>query len=104
MVLHRPAELARLIRDLRSGYESGRKKRHLGCYVPTSCLLWTTSTGREDNLMRKWFFLLTAVPLAIALPAENFQSPDTVQTTPAYVQSKDGFRTQLDAIVQSYRA
>lgn len=55
--------------------------------------------------MQKWFFLLVALPLAcIARPAETPQSTGTAQTTPAYIESKDGFRTQLDAIVQYYRA
>jgi len=55
--------------------------------------------------MQKWFFLLIALPFAcIARLAETPQSPGTAQTAPAYIQSKDGFRTQLDAIVQYYRA
>ena len=55
--------------------------------------------------MQKWFFLLAVPPLAAtARPAKTPQSPATVQTTPVYIQSKDGFRAQLDAIVQYYRA
>jgi TonB family protein len=54
--------------------------------------------------MRKWFVLLAALTLtATARPAETRQSSGTVQTTPVYVQSKDGFNAQLDAIVKCYR-
>jgi TonB family protein len=53
--------------------------------------------------MQKWFFLLAALPLAATVrPVETPQSAG-VQTTPVYIQSKDGFHAQLDAIVQSYR-
>jgi TonB family protein len=54
--------------------------------------------------MHKWCVLLAALPLtATARPAETPQSFGKVQTTPAYVQSKDGFHAQLDEIVQYYR-
>lgn len=57
--------------------------------------------------MHKLFFfpaaLLLTMPPAAGIP-ETPQSPDTVQTTAAYAQSKDGFRSQIDAIVQYYRA
>lgn len=55
--------------------------------------------------MQKWFVFLIALPLAgIARTAEAPQSSGAAQTTPAYIQSNDGFRNQLDAIVQYYRA
>jgi len=55
--------------------------------------------------MQNWFLLLAALSLAATgRPAETPQSPGTVQTTPVYVPSKDGFHAQLDAIVQYYRA
>jgi TonB family protein len=57
--------------------------------------------------VHKSFLLL--VPLLVTLPAdaqtaETPQSPDKVQTTPVYTQSKEGFRSQLDTIVRQYRA
>ncbi len=57
--------------------------------------------------MRKWFLLL--IPFLVTLPAgaqlaESTQSPDKLQTSPVYAESKEGFRSQLDAIVQQYRA
>jgi TonB family protein len=56
--------------------------------------------------VRKWFFLssvLVLTTVAGARTAGTPQSTGTVQTTPLYSPSKDGFRSQLDAIVQYYR-
>ncbi|PYU50428.1 MAG: hypothetical protein DMG48_14025 [Acidobacteria bacterium] len=55
--------------------------------------------------MQKWFFLLAVLPIAAtARPAKTPQSAAAVQTTPLYIQSKDGFRAQLDEIAKCYRA
>jgi TonB family protein len=57
--------------------------------------------------VHKWFFLSAVLLLtaaACAQGAETPQSPSNLQTTAVYIQSKDGFRSQLEAIVQSYRA
>jgi TonB family protein len=57
--------------------------------------------------VHKLFFFPAALLLTIppvAGIAETLQSPAAVQTTPVYAQSKEGFRSQIDAIVQSYRA
>lgn len=41
--------------------------------------------------------------LALAPTAETHQSSGASATAPAYAQSNDGFRAQVDAILQSYR-
>jgi TonB family protein len=54
----------------------------------------------------KWLFLSSVLLLTAAAgapTAETPQSTGTVQTTLLYMPSKDGFRSQLDAVVQCYR-
>lgn len=55
------------------------------------------------KLVLLFISLLVTVP-ADAQTAETSQSPDKVQNTPTYAPSKEGFRSQLDAIVRQYRA
>lgn len=56
--------------------------------------------------MHNWFFLSSVLLLTAAAGAQTAETPQssgTVQTAPLYIQSNDGFRSQLDAIVQCYR-
>jgi len=56
--------------------------------------------------VHKWFSLASVLLLAAVAGAQTTdasQSGGSLQTTPLYSPSKDGFRTQLDAIVQYYR-
>jgi TonB family protein len=79
---------------------------YLPCSVAASQVRFAHSRWSKENEVHKWFFL-SALPLltaaAGAQTAETPQSPDKVQTTPVYTQSKDGFRSQLDSIVRYYR-
>jgi hypothetical protein len=56
--------------------------------------------------VRKWFSLSSILLLTAVAGAQTIEAPQSsgsLQTTPLYSPSKDGFRAQLDAIVQYYR-
>jgi TonB family protein len=64
------------------------------------------SRGYKENDMQKWLFLSSVLLLTAAAGAQTAESPQssgTTQTAPMYIQSNDGFRSQLDDIVRCYR-
>ena len=57
--------------------------------------------------MYKWFFqsaILLLPMVALGQATETPQPSSAFPTAPVYAQSNDGFRSQVDAILQSYRA
>lgn len=66
-----------------------------------------TKIRYKGNDVHKWFFpyaILFLPVAAIGQAAESPQSSGASPTALAYAQSNDGFRSQVDAILQFYRA